>query len=245
MSTNRKHGAGSQFRYGICLNNECPKCKSKELQEIPARKDLICTECKQPLHECPPPKSWWEKNGNKVIAGVALLVVVGGGIVWLALPKHESNDTTVTGLMQTDSTTVTTGAGVDTLATTDTTSIVVEEQPMDNDTDEATTDADKAKVDAEKAKEKASQPKASQSSGKLNLGYGVYEGPLRNGKPNGMGTLRYKSSHRVSQYDNKGTVAEPGEYYQGKFVNGYPTIGSLFHSDGTLRCSINAGVPEF
>ena len=33
------------FRYGQCLNDGCSKCKSKEIQEIPARKDFVCQEC--------------------------------------------------------------------------------------------------------------------------------------------------------------------------------------------------------
>lgn len=31
-----------RFRYGICLNEQCSKCKSKKVQEISIRKDLIC-----------------------------------------------------------------------------------------------------------------------------------------------------------------------------------------------------------
>ena len=63
-----------RYRYGICLNDKCEKCKSKEVQEIPARKDFVCQnpECGKPLRECPPPK----KGGNtKLIAIIAGVVV--------------------------------------------------------------------------------------------------------------------------------------------------------------------------
>lgn len=34
-----------RFRYGMCLNENCSKCKSKEVQTISARKDFVCSEC--------------------------------------------------------------------------------------------------------------------------------------------------------------------------------------------------------
>ena len=72
-----------RYRYGICLNDNCEKCKSKEVQEIPARKDFVCQnpECGKPLRECPPPK----KGGNTkligIIAGVVVLLAIIGGII--------------------------------------------------------------------------------------------------------------------------------------------------------------------
>ncbi|MBQ9636671.1 MAG: Ig-like domain-containing protein [Prevotella sp.] len=83
-----------RYRYGICLNDNCEKCKSKEVQEIPARKDFVCQNpgCGKPLRECPPPK----KGGNKkligIIAGVvALLAIIGSVIAFTGgSPKIES-----------------------------------------------------------------------------------------------------------------------------------------------------------
>ena len=67
-----------RYRYGICLNDNCEKCKSKEVQEIPARKDFVCQnpECGKPLRECPPPK----KGGN-----TKLFAIIAGVVVLLAL----------------------------------------------------------------------------------------------------------------------------------------------------------------
>ena len=73
-----------RYRYGICLNDNCEKCKSKEVQEIPARKDFVCQnpECGKPLRECPPPK----KGGNMkligIIAGAVALLAIIGGIIY-------------------------------------------------------------------------------------------------------------------------------------------------------------------
>ncbi len=78
MPANRKEHL--RFRYGICLNDGCQKCKSKEVQQIPSRKDFICEECQKPLRECPPPKTFWDKYGKLIIGGgvaVAALVALG------------------------------------------------------------------------------------------------------------------------------------------------------------------------
>lgn len=70
-----------RYKYGICLNDNCEKCKSKEVQEIPARKEFVCPECGKPLRECPPPK----KGGNTkligIIAGVVVLLAIIGCII--------------------------------------------------------------------------------------------------------------------------------------------------------------------
>jgi hypothetical protein len=80
-----------RYRYGICLNDNCEKCKTKEVQEVPARKEFVCQnpECGKPLRECPPPK----KGGNGklfgIIAGaVVLLAIIGGVIVFSGSGKE-------------------------------------------------------------------------------------------------------------------------------------------------------------
>lgn len=78
------------FRYGQCLNDGCSKCKSKEIQEIPARKDFVCQECGKELREVQRPRSWWEKYGKVTSAAVAAVVVIGGGVTWLATSGSDS-----------------------------------------------------------------------------------------------------------------------------------------------------------
>ena len=60
-----------RYRYGICLNETCSKAKSKEVQQIAARKEFVCEECGKPLRECPPPK-----KGNKTPIVVVTVVLV-------------------------------------------------------------------------------------------------------------------------------------------------------------------------
>lgn len=75
--------SAERFKYGICLNDECPLCKEKKIQQIPMRKELVCTnpECGKPLRECPPPKTGpnWKKIAATVGA-VAGMAAIGGGI---------------------------------------------------------------------------------------------------------------------------------------------------------------------
>ena len=77
--------SAERFKYGICLNDECPMCKQKKVQQIPMRKDLVCQnpECGKPLRECPPPK----KPGLPIglIIGIIAFLLVGGlvgGVFW-------------------------------------------------------------------------------------------------------------------------------------------------------------------
>ena len=81
-STNRSERV--RFRYGLCLNDSCPKCKSKEVQQIAARKDFVCAECGKALRECPPPRAFWDKYGKMIIGGGVALVAIILGVVFLA-----------------------------------------------------------------------------------------------------------------------------------------------------------------
>ena len=67
-----------RYRYGICLNDNCEKCKTKVVQEIPERKEFVCQnpECGKPLRECPSPK----KGGKaKLIVILATVIAILGG----------------------------------------------------------------------------------------------------------------------------------------------------------------------
>lgn len=70
---------GERFKYGQCLNDDggCSKCKSKEIQKIPLRKDFVCAECGSELRECPPPPPpppiWkWVAIGVGVVAALGI-----------------------------------------------------------------------------------------------------------------------------------------------------------------------------
>lgn len=59
--------------------------------------------------------------------------------------------------------------------------------------------------------------------GTVNLGYGVYTGDLKNGKPHGHGTIKYKKAHKI--VSSQDYVASPGDEFEGNFRNGVPSGG--------------------
>lgn len=81
-----------RYRYGICLNDQCSKCKSKEVQTILARKDFVCEECGKQLRECPPPVSFWGKYGKIIIiAGVVVIAAIVGVVIALSSSSSSEN----------------------------------------------------------------------------------------------------------------------------------------------------------
>ena len=210
-----------RFRYGICLNDSCPKGQSKEVQEIAARKDFVCAECGKPLRECPPPK-----KGNKtplIIAAVAVVVAIVAAIFIFSggddkpQPKEQQ-------LAVNDSASQ---------VKTDTAEVKVEEP--------AAEPAKKDEPKVEKTAEKQASPAASSSKSK-DLGYATFKGSLKNGQPNDVnGRLIFKSSHVIDSRDPKGRVAEAGDYVIGEFSEGHLVQGIWYGSDNTVKGSIIIG----
>ncbi|MBQ9671955.1 MAG: hypothetical protein IJV34_03785 [Prevotella sp.] len=192
-----------RFRYGICLNDGCSKCKSKEVQEIPARKDFVCAECGKPLRECPPPK----KGPNmKVIGGaIAAVVVLGGGAAALFMG---GGDEQLAGEVK---------APVE----------VVDTQKVD--TPAVAAPVETAPV-AEPKKEEPKQAEPAQPKQPVakNPSWGKYDGARdANGLPHGNGVLRITRSTTIN-----GETAQPGERIEGVFRNGYVNMGTWYKNDG-------------
>ena len=82
MAIDTKRSGNERLKYGICLNDECSKCKSKEVQSFPMRKELICTECGSELRECPPPK---KKKISPVIIAAAVVAIAAVVLIFLSL----------------------------------------------------------------------------------------------------------------------------------------------------------------
>lgn len=217
----RNNSEHLRFRYGMCLNDNCSKCKSKEVQQIAARKDFVCSECGKPLRECPPPKNWWDQNGKWVII-VAIIVLAAVGVgVFLLLggdekkePKIElpqaPSDSVKTEPVKADSVQV--PEKKDTVAT--------EPAPQEQ--------AQKEESEEKTVVEKSKNPKY----GTVNLGYGVYTGDLKNGKPHGFGKIKYTKQHKI--VSSQEYVAFPGDIYEGEFRDGRVSgsFGYWYH-DGT------------
>ncbi len=233
-----------RFRYGVCLNDGCSKCKSKEVQQIPVRKELVCAECGKSLRECRRPLTWWEKHGKKVIGGSAVVAILGiGGILLLCNDSTASDSagkavassgTSTRGGSKT-TTRKTSGGGSKTVSDPDTIAGGETTQKPQHDGGDNASSAPDATV-SDKVREEP-QPKAEPKNtepmngrGTLNLGYGKYVGDIRNGKPDGAGVLTYTKAQKV--VSTKEIVAQPGERIEGVFENGKATFVTLYKKDG-------------
>ena len=217
-----------RYRYGICLNDNCEKCKSKEVQEIPARKEFVCPECGKPLRECPPPK----KGGNTkligIIAGVVVLLAIIGGIIAFS---GDSEDKPAPASVP------------EVTENTDSIKAAQEaaEQQRIKDSLDAVAAAEAAKKqEAEKKTEPApvAQKPAKPASGSKNLGYATFKGSW----PNDVnGRMIFTSSHVIDSKDPKKRVAEAGDYVIGEWADGHLVQGIWYGSDNQVKGSVIIG----
>ncbi len=105
-------------------------------------------------------------------------------------------------------------------------------QPSDSYDEES--DLDETEEDGSVSKEELLN-----TPGKVDLGYAIYDGPRKNGKPNGMGgTVTFKRAYSI---DLKKAPAEYVNVYKGdkivnaKFIDGRLVQGEIHFTDGTRR----------
>lgn len=194
MATSNRNGR-VLYRYGICLNDQCTKCKSKEVQEIGARKEFVCAECGKQLRECPRPKTWWEKNGKIVI--IAAVVVILGAVAgcFALMGDDKKTDEKPDEAVKVDE------------------KKDVKVDSVKVDTPIAVPAEDKKKVEEPKVNKPVQN-----GYGTIELDYGTYTGDLRNGKPEGHGVMKYKKQYTI--IPSKNIVAEPGDSFEGEFREG-------------------------
>lgn len=234
MATNR-NSEHLRYRYGICLNDNCLKCKNKEVQQISARKDFVCEECGKPLRECPPPKSGPNKM---VIAAIAAVIVIAVGVgCFLGFSGGDTPESTPVDSLNVQSDSLSQSSDTVTVVKTDTI------KQIDTVTIEKTVE----KVETPKAtKTTTTTTKTSKASGtakgSVNLGYAKFTGTVSGGKPNGQGTMRFTSSHVIDSRDPKGRVADAGDYVIGEWVSGKLVQGRWYGSDNNVKGSIIIGM---
>ena len=234
MATNR-NSEHLRYRYGICLNDNCLKCKNKEVQQISARKDFVCEECGKPLRECPPPKSGLNKM---VIAAIAAVIVIAVGVgCFLGFSGGDTPESTPVDSLNVQSDSLSQSSDTVTVVKTDTI------KQIDTIKIEKTVE----KVETPKAiKTTTTTTKTSKASGtakgSVNLGYAKFTGTVSGGKPNGQGTMRFTSSHVIDSRDPKGRVADAGDYVIGEWVSGKLVQGRWYGSDNNVKGSIIIGM---
>lgn len=229
MATNRNNER-VRYRYGICLNDNCEKCKSKEVQEIPARKDFVCQnpECGKPLRECPPPKKGGNTKLIAIIAGVVVLLAIIG--CYFAFSGGESKPEPVE-------------QPVEAPVNTDSIKAAQEaaEQQRVKDSLDAVAAAEAAKKqEAEKEAEKKVDPtpKPGPTGGSKNLGYATFKGSW----PNDVnGRMIFKESHIIDSKDPKKRVAEAGDYVIGEWSDGHLVQGIWYDANNQVKGSVIIG----
>ena len=73
------------------------------------------------------------------------------------------------------------------------------------------------------------------TSGTLDLGYAVWNGGIANGKPDGKGTMTFKSSHLIDSRDIDHNTASAGDQIEGKYSNGHLVYGTWTKTSGETK----------
>lgn len=240
-----------QEQYGVCHNRTCDLYGQP--QEV-HHGDYTCSDpkCKKKLTPCAPPKE--KKNKLPLIIGGAVLavaVIVGGIFVFSGGNGNSDKAMGVDSLQIADSVELA-AAQPDTLFVRDTLvmrdTLVVQDTLVVRDTivEKSATAASSKQTPKVVANNTSATPQKTSTStnGTLSLSYGTYTGAIKNGYPNGQGKLVYRTARQINKYDSKGRTAQPGDYVQGEFVNGFFTIGKHYNAQGELIESINVGVAD-
>ncbi len=227
-----------RYRYGICLNDECPCCKDKSVLQIVARKEFVCPECGKPLREVAPPKQpsykwvkWLIVAALLACAGICYYHFFGNTEEKLIEPSQDevATDTLEETVPITDRPPLTPPQGEDGVPTT--------EEDQANDGVFPATAEDESAVYRTKVTEprenaatvgaesssKSSRLRSKESVGVASphpvgesegggphLSWGVYSGPA-----NGLGgTIRVTAAHVLDCRDGSSIQLQPGDEIQ-------------------------------
>ena len=206
---------------GVCHNYEgCDMASEKVVQEV-EKSNFVCQECGKPLYPVKqPPQPWWKKHQRELTLGAGVLIIGGGitgGILAFGGDKEEPvKEPATVPTVQVDS--------------TKKDSVVTPPQgPEPGDGSDG-----KPGSDSDGKPGRGSDGKPGDDNGvsptSKNLGYGKYEGAMKNGQPHGTGIIYYTTRHQV--VPSKDIYAESGDYVTGSFRDGKLMFGQLHRKDG-------------
>lgn len=210
---------------GVCENPDCDLCLSKTVQEVEPGEDFVCSECGTPLKEVKGGKDNKAKKGtggnNRLIYIIIAAVVVLGGIGtgwWLLRDKSDNP------VVADPKPVVDPGSDTDTVVETP------PEGPVGPDGGEGTGNGQEGPV---------TPPPIQPGIQTLTLTYGVYEGPVKNGKPDDMGgEFKVTKSMTLDLKDGYGSTVDlnPGDkIITTKFTDGKFRQGEIIFADGTHK----------
>ena len=204
---------------GVCHNYEgCDMASEKVVQEV-EKSNFVCQECGKPLYPVKQqPQPWWKKHQRELTLGAGVLII-GGGITGGILAFGGDKEEPVKESAKVDTTQV---------DTTKVDSPVVVQPPVVDPPVEGPQGGVKQPGGGGGVKQPVSGDPAPSTS--KNLGYGKYEGAMKNGQPHGNGTIYYTTRHQV--VPSKDIYAESGDYVTGSFRDGKLVSGQLHRKDG-------------
>lgn len=204
---------------GVCHNYEgCDMASEKVVQEV-EKSNFVCQECGKPLYPVKqPPQPWWKKHQRELTLGAGVLII-GGGITGGILAFSGDKEEPAKEPAKVDTTQV---------DTTKVDSPVVVQPPVVDPPVEGPQGGVKQPGGGGGVKQPVSGDPAPSTS--KNLGYGKYEGAMKNGQPHGNGTIYYTTRHQV--VPSKDIYAESGDYVTGSFRDGKLVSGQLHRKDG-------------
>lgn len=204
---------------GVCHNYEgCDMASEKVVQEV-EKSNFVCQECGKPLYPVKQqPQPWWKKHQRELTLGAGVLII-GGGITGGILAFSGDKEEPAKEPAKVDTTQV---------DTTKVDSPVVVQPPVVDPPVEGPQGGVKQPGGGGGVKQPVSGDPAPSTS--KNLGYGKYEGAMKNGQPHGTGTIYYTTRHQV--VPSKDIYAESGDYVTGSFRDGMLMSGQLHRKDG-------------
>ncbi len=210
---------------GVCHNYEgCDMASEKVVQEV-EKSNFVCQECGKPLYPVKqPPQPWWKKHQRELTLGAGVLII-GGGITGGILAFGGDKEEPAKEQTQKVDTTK-----VDTIVTPP-------QVPEPGDGSDGKPGSDRDGKSGGVSDGKSGGVRDGKSGGgrdasptSKNLGYGKYEGAMKNGQPHGTGTIYYTTRHQV--VPSKDIYAESGDYVTGSFRDGMLMSGQLHRKDG-------------
>ena len=195
---------------GVCKNidEECGKALGREVQELEQSAPFVCEECGKPLIE--------NKDGNKTPGGGSKLpiiiiaaVILLGGIGFGVYRFILKPEPPKPAVV-----------------------IEAESEPV------TTTEEKEATISEPETIADTPEPVVGATSGTVNVSGGVYKGELKNGKPDGLGTITYSSRALISPKDMKKRHAEAGDYVTGQFKTGEVVSVKWYDKGGNSKGTV-------
>lgn len=241
MARDNQRSERSRVRYGYCVNPDCENSKkdkkgNRKTYQISMREEFVCPDCKKELHECPPPQP--QKPWKLIISLLVGFLAIGCGVYgFLQYKSTDTPGTTDLGYAIWDGELKNSQPdGQGKLSYTQSCAI---ESP-----DAKTRAAEVGDyIQGEYAEGKIVQGSwfdvngvhKGEIPGAFDLGYATWDGELKDGLPDGQGTLTYLQSKAIEGPDKKARTADAGDYIKGKYADGKLIKGTWYNCENTKK----------